>query len=156
GGTLLGDCYAGFESLQVARNHEFDLAACNAHARRKLSECMQDHPKESAALLAIYRQLYDVESSIKGLPCEEIVAKRQKFSLPLFERMKQLIVSLRQCGDILPKSKLGKAIGYLENNWEQLTHYLCKGDCPIDNNECEQLMKHTATGRKNWAYCNGT
>lgn len=92
-GTLLGDCYAGFESLQVTRNHAFDLAACNAHARRKLSECMQDHPKESAALLAIYRQLYDVESSIKGLSIEEKASKRQEFSSPLFERMKQLIVS---------------------------------------------------------------
>lgn len=151
-GTLLGDCYAGFESLQVARNHEFDLAACNAHARRKLSECMQDHPKESAAFLAIYRQLYDVESSIKSLSSEEKASKRQEFSLPLFDRINQLIASLRQRGDVLPKSKLGKAIGYLENNWDQLTLYLRKGDCPIDNNECEQLMKHTATGRKNWLF----
>jgi uncharacterized coiled-coil DUF342 family protein len=54
---------------------------------------MQDHPKESAALLAIYRQLYDVESSIKGLSIEEKASKRQEFSSPLFERMKQLIVS---------------------------------------------------------------
>jgi hypothetical protein len=74
----------------------------------------------------------------------------KSFRPPLFERMKQLIVSLGQRGDVFPKSTLGKTIGYLENNWDHLTLYLRKGDCPIDNNECEQLRKHTATGRKNW------
>ncbi len=107
----MGDCYAGIEGLQVARNNEFDLAACNAHARRKLSECIQDYPEETTALLAIYCQLNDVESSIKVHCGEEIVAKRQEFSSLLFASMKQLTAILRQPGHVLARSKLGKAIG---------------------------------------------
>ena len=152
GGTLLGDCYAGYESLRVARNSEFTLAACNAHARRKLVNAMKDHPKETSLLLAIYRELYDVEVVLKGHSADEIVAKRQSLSVPMFARMKLSIEQMRRQGVALPKSKLGEALGYLENNWETLTAYLRIGNCPIDNNEGEQLMKHTATGRKNWLF----
>ena len=70
----------------------------------------------------------------------------------MFARMKLSIEQMRRQGVALPKSKLGEALGYLENNWETLTAYLGIGDCPIDNNEGEQLMKHTATGRKNWLF----
>jgi transposase len=151
-GTLLGDCYAGYESLRVSRNCEFNLAACNAHARRKLVNAMKDHPKESAVLLAIYRELYDVEMILKDKSVDEIVAKRQELSVPMYARMKSSIERMRRDGVALPKSKLGEALGYLENNWETLTTYLRIGDCPIDNNAGEQLMKHTATGRKNWLF----
>jgi transposase len=151
-GTLLGDCYAGYESLRVARNSDFTLAACNAHARRKLDNAMKDHPKESSLLLAIYRELYDVELILRDKTSEEIVTKRQELSAPMFARMKLSIERMRREGVALPKSKLGEALGYLENNWATLTAYLQIGDCPIDNNEGEQLMKHTATGRKNWLF----
>lgn len=152
GGTLLGDCYAGYESLRVARGGDFKLAACNAHARRKLTAAQKDHPKESSLLLAIYRELYDVEAVIKGKPSDEIVRMRQQIAMPLWVRMQAAIQHMRRQGVALPKSKLGEALGYLENNWETLSAYLQIGDCPIDNNEGEQLMKHTATGRKNWLF----
>lgn len=152
GGTLLGDCYAGYDSLRVAKGGAFKLASCNAHARRKLHEAMKHHPKECAILLAIYRELYDVEALIKELSPEEIVAKRQELSAPLFARLKESISHMRSKQLILPKSKLGSAVGYIENNWETLTTYLSDGRCPIDNNLTEQLMKHTATGRKNWLF----
>lgn len=152
GGTLLGDCYAGYESLRIAKHHAFQLASCNAHARRKLGEALKDHPKEGALLLAIYRELYDVESLVQGMSPEMVLTKRQELSAPLFARLKDLISSYHSHGSLLPKSKLGRAIGYIENNWETLTTYLGDGRCPIDNNLAEQLMKHTATGRKNWLF----
>ncbi len=53
---------------------------------------------------------------------------------------------------VLPKSDLRKALNYLRNHWEELTRYLDDADLPIDNNECEQLMKQVAVGRKNWMF----
>lgn len=41
---------------------------------------------------------------------------------------------------------------YLKNQWEPLSVFLRDGRVPIDNNETEQLMKHVATGRKNWLF----
>ncbi len=144
GGTLLGDCYSGYESLHVARGGDFRLAACNAHARRKIYEAQKDHPQESALLLAIYRELYDLERMLKQSPGVNIVAKRQELGVPLFERMKEQIAKMRMRGNALPKNKLGKALTYLENNWNELTTYLSDENCPIDNNACEQLMKNIA------------
>ncbi len=152
GGTLLGDCYAGYESLRIERNSEFRLAACNAHARRKIYEAQKDHPKESAILLAIYRELYELERMLKQTPGMDILAKRQEIGVSLFARMKEQVERMQSGGSVLPKSKLGKALKYVTNNWDELTTYLSDANCPIDNNACEQLMKHTATGRKNWLF----
>ena len=86
------------------------------------------------------------------MPAEMKLSKRQEISLPLFARMKDAIAEMRAKGTALPKSKLGGALGHIENNWETLTTYLNNAHCPIDNNLTEQLMKHTATGRKNWLF----
>ena len=53
---------------------------------------------------------------------------------------------------MLPKSRLGEAIRYLNNQWDALCVFLSDGRVPLDNNETEQLMKQVATGRKNWQF----
>ena len=45
---------------------------------------------------------------------------------------------------VLPKSELRKALNYLRNHWTELTRYLDDPQLPMDNNECEQLMKTSA------------
>jgi hypothetical protein len=47
----------------------------------------------------------------------------------------------------LPKSPLGIAINYVQNNWEALSQYASSGYLAIDNNVAEQQMKKIATGR---------
>ncbi len=54
--------------------------------------------------------------------------------------------------DVKPKDKIAEAARYLRNQWAGLTRYLTNGDVHNDNNECEQLMKQVATGRKNWLF----
>ena len=39
-----------------------------------------------------------------------------------------------------------KALTYTGNHWQELTCYLDDASLPMDNNECEQLMKHTKVG----------
>lgn len=53
---------------------------------------------------------------------------------------------------VLPASKLGGAIQYLRNHWSALEVYATDGQLPIDNNQCERLMKRIAIGRKNWLF----
>ena len=54
--------------------------------------------------------------------------------------------------NVLPKSNLGQASAYVRRHWEALTRFSEDGSIPIDNNDCEQLMKRVATGRKNWLF----
>ena len=51
-----------------------------------------------------------------------------------------------------PKSSLGKAIGYLNNQWPRLVGYLADGDYPIDNNRAENSIRPFVIGRKNWLF----
>ena len=150
-GTLLGDCYSGYESLALASNSRIVRAACNAHARRYIHEAREYHPQQAALLLAWYRQLYDIEDQARNKSAEEVLAIRQQQSAPVVEQMRQWLE-----GDagrsVLPKSPLGEAVRYLRNNWEPLTVFLRDGTVPFDNNEMEQLMKQVATGRKNWLF----
>jgi hypothetical protein len=53
---------------------------------------------------------------------------------------------------VLPASKLGGGIQYLLNHWSALEVYATDGQLPIDNNQCESLMKRIAIGRKNWLF----
>ena len=53
---------------------------------------------------------------------------------------------------VLPKSNLGIAAAYVRRHWEALTRFVEDESIPIDNNDCEQLMKRVATVRKNWLF----
>jgi transposase len=150
-GTLLGDCYTGFESIVLASDNRLVRAACHAHARRYVHEAKEYHPLEAAQLLAWYRQLYDVEDRVRGKSSEEILALRCELSVPIMNQFRQWL-DRDSTRKVLPKSRLGETVRYLNNQWDALTVFLGDGRVPIDNNETEQLMKQIATGRKNWLF----
>ena len=50
----------------------------------------------------------------------------------------------------LPKSKLGKALGYLMSQRKALATFLDDPRVPIHNNDSERDLRHLAIGRKNW------
>lgn len=150
-GTLLGDCYSGFESIVLASNERLVRAACHAHARRYVYEAREYHPRETAQLLAWYRQLYDVEDQARGQSAEEVLALRREKSAPIIDQLRSWLDG-DAARTVLPKSRLGEAVRYLNNQWEALTVFLRDGHVPIDNNDTEQLMKQVATGRKNWLF----
>lgn len=150
-GTLLGDCYSGFEAIRLESDSRIVRAACHAHARRYIYDAREYHPQEAAYLLALYRRLFDVEDQARGKSAEEVLALRQQLSVPLMEELRQWLDG-EAAQRVLPQSRLGKAMGYLKNQWEPLSVFLRDGRVPIDNNETEQLMKQVATGRKNWLF----
>jgi len=52
----------------------------------------------------------------------------------------------------LPKSALGKAIGYSLSQWSQLVRYPEHGYLEIDNNWIENVIRPLALGRKNYLF----
>jgi transposase len=51
-----------------------------------------------------------------------------------------------------PKTFMGKALQYLDNQWPWLIAYLEDGVYPIDNNPVENAIRPFAIGRKNWMF----
>jgi transposase len=150
-GFLLGDCWSGFQKIELRSDARIRRAACWAHARRKLHECRINHPRHTTVLLALVRQLYDLEERAKLWTADERLALRQRESLRVLTQIRAYIDG-PPLERLLPKSDLAEAIGYLRNNWDALLLYTTDGRLPIDNNETEHLMKQIATGRKNWLF----
>ena len=68
----------------------------------------------------------------------------------MLEDFKPWLESIR--GHVLPKSPIGKAIGYTLRQWEALTRFLDDGRLSLDNNRCERAIRQVAIGRKNWMF----
>jgi transposase len=159
-GHLQADAFSGYDGIYAGG--DVVEVGCNAHARRKFIEAQMTDAARSAAALAYYRQLYAIEREIKTeiakMPPEaEEPARaairlrvRQERAVPVLDGFKAWLDA--QQPDVLPKSPLSAAIGYLQNNWEALRRYTNSGDLSIDNNVAEQHMKTIATGRKNWLF----
>jgi len=159
-GYLQADAFSGYDGIYAGG--DVVEVGCNAHARRKFIEAQKTDAARSAAALAYYRELYAIERDIKAEiaklpPNADEPARaairlrvRQERAVPVLESFEKWRDA--QKPDVLPKSPLGAAIGYLQNNWEALKRYAGSGYLSIDNNVAEQIMKTIATGRKNWLF----
>ena len=154
-GTILGDCWHGFGAIASESDGNIVRAACNAHARRKF-ENATDYPADREKWLRWYWQLYDLESEAKeqSLEGDALLSFRHARQRPVWELMRAELDSIDDRTEqvVLPKSDLKKALNYLANHWTELTRYLADPELPLDNNQCEQLMRDVAVGRKNWIF----
>jgi transposase len=159
-GYLQADAFSGYDGI-YAGGHVVEVG-CNAHARRKFIDAQTTDTARSAAALAYYRELYAIEKAIKAEiaklpPTADEPARaairlrfRQERAVAVLEGFEKWLDA--QKPDLLPKSPLGAAVGYMQNNWEALKRYTSSGYLSIDNNVAEQHMKTIATGRKNWLF----
>jgi transposase len=150
-GKLLADCYSGYQGITLRSAARIERAACNAHARRKIFEARANHPLLAAQLLAMYRELYDVEDRARELSDEERLSLRTGEAERVWQRMRAVLDS-EVVSKLAPKEKIVEALSYLRNHWDALRLYLTDPRLPIDNNDVEQLMKQVAVGRKNWLF----
>ena len=152
-GTILGDCWHGFGAIAAASDGNIKRAACNAHARRKFDEA-KDYPQDRHRWMQWFQDLYDIETRGKDMSRKERLRLRQTESRAIRDQMQAELVAVEQRSEqvVLPKSDFRKALNYLRNHWQELTRYLGDASLPMDNNECEQLMKQVGLGRKNWMF----
>ncbi|WP_404297117.1 IS66 family transposase [Halomonas sp.] len=151
-GRLVTDGYEGY--AEVVRQNGITHAGCWAHARRKFVEAQKVQPKGKTGkadwALNQIRKLYAVEKQAKTLdPTARQILREQK-SRPLITQLRAwLDKSLTQ---VLPKSALGKALYYLNGQWQRLTRFLNDGLIPLDNNPAENAIRPFVIGRKNWLF----
>jgi transposase len=154
-GRLVTDGYEGY--AEVVRRNGITHAGCWAHARRKFVEAQKVQPKGKTGktgkadwALNQIRKLYAVETQAKGLDPEARLALREQKSRPLITQLRTwLDKSVQQ---VLPKSTLGKALHYLDGQWQRLTRFLDDGVIPLDNNAAENAIRPFVIGRKNWLF----
>jgi len=152
-GIVVADGYSAYGALRrqtsSARDGpRFELAACWAHARRKFLEAEPDYP-EAAQVREKIRALYQIEARAREAQVLDHAAYlaelRRTESAPILDAIRDWLLSR----PTLPRSSLGRAVGYTLELWPGLERFLTDPSIPIDNNQTERAMRGVAIGRKN-------
>jgi transposase len=150
-GQLQTDGYGVYESLARERNGELVLIGCWAHARRGFHAALGEG-RAAAWIMGQIGQLYAVEKALREHRAgpDLRAAVRVWQSQPVLRRLRRALELIRR--RVLPKSLLGQAIDYTLSRWEALTRYVADGRLEIDNNLCENAIRPTAIGKKNFLF----
>jgi transposase len=151
-GWLHADGYQGYHRLP----ENISVVGCWAHARRKFDEAVNALPKpEQAGSTALEGQqyctkLFALEKELAGLPPEERYAQRLEREKPVLDAL----LAWSRTKKAAPKSALGKALYYLQEQWPYLIRYLEDGRLELSNNRAERSIKPFVMGRKNFLFAN--
>ncbi|MCD4655639.1 transposase, partial [bacterium] len=114
----------------------------------------------SLPLLENIKELYKIEQNCKDLDFDAPLPVRQEQPQPIIDQIKSWLndnpaLSLEsglKRTNTPPKSRLGKAITYLTNQWDSLVEFLKDSKLPLDNGEVERAIRPVAIGRKNYLF----
>lgn len=152
-GTILCDGYNAYRTW--SSKNDSNLAGCWAHVRRKFFESMEQHP-DASKLLSYIQKLYHLENrgrtwlSKNQVDIESIKYWRRKYLRPIANKLYQQLKRIEHSH--LPKSNLGKAIKYTQNQWGKLIRTLSTGSFELDNNVVENAVRPLKLGAKNWLF----
>ena len=86
----------------------------------------------------------------KNLTETQTAELRQEEALPILESLGSWMK--QAYAQVLPRSVIGKALGYSVQRWDALCLYTTDGKLNIDNNPVENAIRPVAIGRKNYLF----
>ncbi|MEQ3633718.1 IS66 family transposase [Thalassolituus sp.] len=150
--ALMLDGYDGYQ--KACDDYGIKRLGCWAHARRKFKEAQDVQPKGKIGKadqgLAFIQKLYAIEKTIKEEPPNKRHQVRQNEAKPILAKLKDWLD--KSLLTVPPKTAIGKALVYLNNQWERLVGYIDAGHYPIDNHAAERAIRPFTIGRKNWMF----
>lgn len=156
-GTIQTDGYAGYYA--VVKQNDLVHLGCWAHARRKFTEAVKAQGKgknknkktgKAQRGLAFIQKLYKIEKTLLNLKTEERFIERKQQSQPILDKFKDWLDE--NISTVPPKSAVGIALHYLNNQWDRLIRYTKDGRYLMDNNLAENAIRPFVIGRKNWLF----
>ena len=160
-GYLHADGYAGYHNLKK----EITVVGCWSHARRKFFDMIKTLSKEKRAgtqaargvqfcdrLFALEEEYAKNFSSLVP-PDDNFKARyeaRLEKSKPVVDEFYAWCRSL----DVMPRTGMGKAVGYAQDQRFWLEHFLLDGRLEISNHRAENAIRPFTLGRKNWLFAN--
>jgi len=147
-GILQCDGYQVYDKIGL--RPEIELIGCLAHARRYFYSALDNDKKRSKFALDRIQKIYAIERKWKD-PTEEVSQEQRK------KKIKALLNELKNwCEEesirVLPKSSIGKAIGYYQKQYHKLIDIANHSYTEIDNNLIENKIRPLALGRKNYLF----
>lgn len=152
-GTLQCDAFSAYKTLANKRE-KLVIVGCWAHVYRKFREVLSHAPVQGGWFMRQIQLLYANGKHLRELSASSKERARfcQAYSRPVLARLKKAVDLMQgriEKRKILPKSLLGKAVRYTENQWASLEGYVDRGEVEIDNNQVERAIHPAVIGRKN-------
>ena len=155
-GYLQTDGYAGYNA--VCKINSATSVGCWDHGRRKFKEAQTAQPKSKKGqkpskadmALAQINKLYQIERTIKEASADEKLKVRKKESIPVLEKLREWID--KNLGKVPHDSLTGKALTYVNNQWDKLIVYCEDGRLNISNVLAENAIRPFVIGRKAWLF----
>lgn len=149
-GYLHTDAYAGYNKVSDVVH-----CYCWAHLRRKFVDALptdteQREKSPATKGIAFCNKLFEIESALQDLSCEERKTKRLELEMPVLEAFWSWVDTAKNHEP--PKSAICGALNYAQNHKEGLMNYLLDSKCAISNNLAENSIRPFTIGRKNWLF----
>ncbi len=155
-GYLQTDGYEGYN--KVCLENGITQLGCWAHAKRKFDQAIVAQGKLKSRKIPLAHQalqrirlLYRIEKQAKSYTSEQRYELRRSRSVPILNDLRQWLD--QHLPLIVKQTALGKAMYYLDKQWDKLTVYITDGYLNIDNNLAENVIRPYVVGRKNWLFC---
>lgn len=145
-GYLQCDGYSVYD--KIGRSPEIQLVGCLAHARRYFHESLDNDRVRSEYALDIFQNIYKTERKWKN---SEISQDARKLAINNELRILHEW-SEKEIYKVLPKSTIGKAIGYYLKQYPKLKRVAETKIIQVDNNLIENKIRPLALGRKNYLF----
>jgi len=149
-GHLQTDGYMVYDFFKD--KEEITVLHCMAHARRKFYEALDSDKSRAEYALQQFGLLYDIERNARqqSVTTTQLLGLRQRQAAPVLQSLGRWMKE--QYMQVLPKSVIGKALGYSIERWEELMVYCTDSKLNIDNNPVENSIRPIAIGRKNYLF----
>jgi transposase len=149
-GYLQTDGYVAYDVFDKREN--ITQIHCMAHARRMFNEALDNDQAVAEHAMQEIQKLYAIERNCReqNLSFDEIKTARQEQSVPILTELGKWMKE--EYIKAMPKSSIGKALGYSIERWEKLSLYTENGMLNIDNNPVENSIRPVALGRKNYLF----
>ena len=149
-GHLQADGYSVYDFFK--ESEDVTVLHCMAHARRKFYEALANDKPRAEYALEQFGLLYALERKAKeaAFTHEQRLALRRQKAIPILQQLNKWMKE--QYVMVLPKSAIGKALGYSIERWKELMIYAGDGKLNIDNNPVENSIRPVAIGRKNYLF----
>ena len=150
-GFLQTDGYSGYNDLSDG----ITRVGCLAHLRRKFTDAEKAAPKGQKSptvttAIAYCSKVFKIEEELADLSCQERYEQRLARVQPVLEEFFRW-AETRQA---TPKSKLGEALTYAQNQRPYIMNYLMDGHLEASNNIAERSIKPFVIDRKNFLFAN--
>ena len=153
GGYLQSDASSVYNILERGPPNvdaPITLVGCWAHCRRYFFEAAICKHRVGIVGLERVRAMYRLDESFGDCPPVERKRLRQQKLAPLVDDFFAWAKRARR--ELTTRDLAARALGYAENQEEELRRVLLDGRLPLDNNRSERALRRIVVGRKNWLF----